>query len=172
MKKNILTFIILTLCVANLTLTAILMFAMLPSFNKTNKLITQVTKVLDLELEKTEDENVPTYDVKDLEVITLSFASKQTINLAKEAGATEDHYVLFDYATVSINTKSKDAKRVQELITKQEVLAKDKIVTLLQSYTINTLDRKTACDEAVRVLNEFFNTDCIAVVTLEGFMFN
>ena len=50
MKKNIFSVIITALTVVNVVLTAILFFVMMPTFNKTNKLITQVASILDLEI--------------------------------------------------------------------------------------------------------------------------
>ncbi len=54
MKKNIFSVIITALTVVNVVLTAILFFVMMPTFNKTNKLITQGASILDRELEEEE----------------------------------------------------------------------------------------------------------------------
>ena len=51
MKKNIFSVIITVLTVVNVVLTAIMFFVMVPTFNKTNNLITQVASVLNLELD-------------------------------------------------------------------------------------------------------------------------
>ena len=52
MKKNIFSVIIAELTVINVILTAIMFFVMLPTFQKTNNLITQVASVLNLELDQ------------------------------------------------------------------------------------------------------------------------
>ena len=51
MKKNIFSVIITALTVINVVLTAVMFFVMLPTFQKTNTLITQVASVLNLELD-------------------------------------------------------------------------------------------------------------------------
>lgn len=50
MKKNIFSVIITVLTVVNVVLTAIMFFVMVPTFNKTNNLITQVAQCLILNL--------------------------------------------------------------------------------------------------------------------------
>ena len=55
MKKNIFSVIITVLTVVNVVLTAIMFFIMVPTFNKTNNLITQVASVLNLELDGDSD---------------------------------------------------------------------------------------------------------------------
>jgi len=51
MKKNIFSVIITALTVVNVVLTAIMFFVMMPTFQKSNKLITQVASVLNIELD-------------------------------------------------------------------------------------------------------------------------
>ena len=58
MKKNIFSVIITVLTVVNVVLTAIMFFIMVPTFNKTNNLITQVASVLNLELDGDSDAKV------------------------------------------------------------------------------------------------------------------
>ena len=48
MKKNIFSVIITALTVVNVVLTAIMFFVMMPTFQKSNKLITQVASVLNI----------------------------------------------------------------------------------------------------------------------------
>ena len=67
MKKNILSVIIAALTVINVILTAIMFFVMLPTFQKTNNLITQVASVLNLELDQGDSEGSQDYTLKDLE---------------------------------------------------------------------------------------------------------
>ena len=48
MKKNIFTIIIMALAVVNVVLTAVIVFTVVPSMNRTNNLIKQITQVIDL----------------------------------------------------------------------------------------------------------------------------
>ena len=50
MKKNLITVIILALVLANLILTAILVFTIIPQTKKSNQLIDQVCSAINLEL--------------------------------------------------------------------------------------------------------------------------
>lgn len=69
MKKNIFSVIITVLTVVNVVLTAIMFFVMVPTFNKTNNLITQVASVLNLELDGDSDASADAdYSMEDLEI--------------------------------------------------------------------------------------------------------
>lgn len=57
MKKNLITVIILALVLANLILTAILVFTIIPQTKKSNQLIDQVCSAINLELQS--GENTP-----------------------------------------------------------------------------------------------------------------
>ncbi len=174
MKKNMLAIIILVLCVANITLTSILMFAMLPSFSKTNRLITKVSKIVDLEAEVVESEEGQQYDVGDLAEVELLYDAKQTLNLKKGTDG-EDRYVLFDSVTLSLNSKAKDYKTASKLITDKNIYAKTEVANVLQSHTKDELDTmtvKAVCDEAAARINEVYNTECVVGVVLVGYMTN
>ena len=51
MKKNILTIVILAMCFVNIVLSAILIFVMIPTANKSIRLVNKVAQIIDLELE-------------------------------------------------------------------------------------------------------------------------
>ena len=85
MKKNIFSVIIAALTVINVILTAIMFFVMLPTFQKTNNLITQVASVLNLELDQEDSEGAQDYTLKDLEQYSVAFESQQTLNLVQLA---------------------------------------------------------------------------------------
>ena len=58
MRKNILTIIILAMALINIILSAVLIFAIIPTANKTNQLVTKVAQIVDLELESPEGKRV------------------------------------------------------------------------------------------------------------------
>ena len=77
MKKNIFSVIITVLTVVNVVLTAIMFFVMVPTFNKTNNLITQVASVLNLELDGDSDASADAdYSMEDLEDTPVTFDSQ------------------------------------------------------------------------------------------------
>ena len=110
MKKNIFSVIITVLTVVNVVLTAIMFFIMVPTFNKTNNLITQVASVLNLELDGDSDaKGDADYKISDLEDTTVSFDSQQTINL-KTGSDNSQHYAMLSGYTISVNKKADDYK--------------------------------------------------------------
>ena len=108
MKKNIFSVIITVLTVVNVVLTAIMFFVMVPTFNKTNNLITQVASVLNLELDGDSDASADAdYSMKDLEDTPVTFDSQQTINLKTGADGSQ-HYAMISGYTISVNKKADD----------------------------------------------------------------
>ena len=71
MKKSVVSIIILALCVANLVLSALLIFTFVPQAKKTDKLVTEICSVLKLELDssgvkdKVELKNLEYYSLED-----------------------------------------------------------------------------------------------------------
>ena len=88
MKKNIVSIIILALSVANLVLSALLVFTFVPQAKKTDKLITEICSVLKIELDssgvkdKVELKNLEYYSLADK--INISIVdSDNTVHYAK-----------------------------------------------------------------------------------------
>ena len=87
MKKNLITVIILAICVVNLILNIMIVFVCMPSASKTNNLITEIASVLNLELEG--EDGQPTVDLKHMENFNIE---AQVVNL-KDDGSGKSHYV-------------------------------------------------------------------------------
>ena len=87
MKKNIFSVIITVLTVVNVVLTAIMFFVMVPTFNKTNNLITQVASVLNLELDGDSDASA------DADLISSVAAGTQL----NSTGVCENGWIRVDY---------------------------------------------------------------------------
>ena len=96
MKKNIFSVIITALTVVNVVLTAIMFFVMMPTFQKSNKLITQVASVLNIELDPGDAQPDEGYKVSDLEYTEVAFEAQQTVNLKARTSDKKDQYALFD----------------------------------------------------------------------------
>ena len=79
MKRSLLTVIILALCVLNFILSAVIVFVLVPPTMKTDKLISKVCAVLDLELEaeqagdkgKVSMDSITSYNIENGQTITL-----------------------------------------------------------------------------------------------------
>ncbi|MDD6071773.1 MAG: flagellar basal body-associated protein FliL, partial [Clostridiales bacterium] len=101
MKKNLITVIILALCVVNLILNIIIVFVCMPSAKKTNNLITEIASVLNLELEGNYAE--PTVSLENMATYSVE---AQVVNL-KDDGSGEKHYIQVGL-TLGLDNSSKD----------------------------------------------------------------
>ena len=73
MKKNLITVIILALVLANLILTAILVFTIIPQTKKSNQLIDQVCSAINLELQSGENTPAtPEVPIEDVETYAIT----------------------------------------------------------------------------------------------------
>ena len=170
MKKNIFSVIITALTVVNVVLTAILFFVMMPTFNKTNKLITQVASILDMEIYNGETAPEDNYKVSDIEYTDVAFEAQQTVNLG--AGSDKkNHYALFDGFTVGVNKTSDDYSDFKtETITSYQSTITDIIRSVMQSHTNDTISEDVIKKEALEQIREKFGTKCIVEITLKNFM--
>ena len=100
MKKNILTIIIMASCLLNLILTAVIVFAVVPTMNKTSQLVDKVATAIDLE---TDEEASGDYSIDNLEPYSIAFENKQTINLKPDEGDNTSHFAVLEGVTISFN---------------------------------------------------------------------
>lgn len=171
MKKNIFSVIITALTVVNVVLTSILFFVMMPTFNKTNKLITQVASILDLELDDEDADPEDDYTVSDIEYTDVAFEAQQTVNLGAGTSDKKDHYALFDGFTVGVNKKSDDYDDFKtETITSYQSTITDIIRSVMQSKTNDTISEDVIKKEALEQIREKFGTKCVVELTLKNFM--
>lgn len=168
MKKNILTIVIMAVTVLNLVLTIIMVFSIVPAANKTNKLTDKVATVLDMELEKEEEEE---YSYKQLESYDISFDNKQTINLKQEPGDNTSHYVILEGVSVSFNKEADDYKDISEAVKASSVYVVDCVKEAISEQTIKTLNENEVKELALKKIQEFYNSKCIARLSLPGYMF-
>lgn len=170
MKKNIFSVIIAALTVINVVLTAIMFFVMLPTFQKTNKLITQVASVLNLELED-ENEGAEDYSLEDLEAFQVAFEEQQTLNLADgEDGKL--HYAMLDGYTLSLNKKSKDYKELSKTIKANETKFTDIIRSVIQSHSVDDISEDIVKKESLEQIQELLDSKIVVEVSLTNLMYN
>lgn len=162
MKKNLATILLIAMAFINLTLSIVLVIAVLPAADKTNRVVSKVIQILDLELESKEP--TPELTVEDIDVHT--FADKLTVNLAKTAGDSSQHYALFS-VSLSMNKTAEDYSSKKELIAQRETIIKEYISDEFGKYTADTVqDNKEAIKKAVLAkLAEEFDSDFIVNVS-------
>lgn len=131
MKKNMLAVLILILTIVNITLTAVLMFTVLPNAKQTDNLITRLMQIIDLELESPLPSGASTsWNIADVEKYDLE---EMQTNLAKGTD-NKTHYAQIR-ASLTINTADKDYK---ELGPKVDTMKSD-----IRSYIISETARCT-----------------------------
>jgi flagellar FliL protein len=171
MKKNIFSVIIAALTVINVVLTAIMFFVMLPTFQKTNNLITQVASVLNLELEDGDSEGAEDYSLGDLEAVPVAFEEQQTLNLATGDDG-KLHYAMLDGYTLSLNKKSKDYKKLSDTVKNNETKFTDIIRSVIQSHTVDDISEEVVKQESLEKIQELLDSQIVVEVSLTNLMYN
>ncbi|MBD8973066.1 MAG: hypothetical protein EGQ63_04440 [Clostridiales bacterium] len=166
MKKNLITVIILALCVVNLILNVLIVFVCMPSAKKTNNLISEIASVLNLELEGDEEtpavalENMATYSVE-----------AQVVNL-KDDGSGENHYVQVGL-TLEMDKSSKDYDSLNTVLTESGDAVFDEARNVIQNYTYaEVTDEKTQEEIKQKILENVqkkYATQCIYNVSFSKF---
>ncbi len=137
MKKNILAIAILAAVIANIILSVIVLFSVVPAANNANKLVERICTVINLELE---NPNAATY-------AKVPLASRKpyeigkglTVSLKKGEGETRKAYALIDW-TLILNADAAAYKEVTAVIADQYAVLNDYVMTLVKSYTSEELN--------------------------------
>ncbi|MFU0826612.1 MAG: Flagellar protein FliL [Lachnoclostridium sp.] len=165
MKKNLLTIIILALGILNMILTAVLVFAVVPTTIRTNNLISKVASAIDLELESDSEDGESQVSIEDIEVYDIK--DPIIINLKPEANDTTKHYAQV-YVSLSLNTKSKDYKTLQPTVEANESAITEIVNDEFAKYTVNNvLDNKEKIkEEILKKVQELFQSDFIISISI------
>lgn len=166
MKKNLITVIILALCVVNLILNVMLVFVCMPSAKKTNNLITQISSALNLELETEDDqptvalENIATYNVE-----------AQVVNL-KDDGSGDTHYVQMGL-TLELDKSSKEYDDLNAVLTDAQGAVFDEARNIVQNYTYAEVTEQETQEkiksQILESLQSKYGTKCIYRVSFSKF---
>lgn len=170
MKKNLVSIIIMALVLANLILTAILAFTIIPQTKRSNELVDQVCSAINIELESGQNKDASAVPIEDIEVynITDSF----TVNLASN-GDGKKHYAVFSVG-LSINTKSEAYETYggAEGLAEKETIIRSEINTIVSSHTVDEFDAEGQMAIKEEILeamqNMFGGTDFIVGVNFSS----
>lgn len=161
MKKNILTIIIMAITLINLILTALLIFVIVPTSNKTNQLVTKVASIVDLELESpdTAAEQIAVSDIA-----TYEIEDKLTINL--KSTDENPHYALL-YVSLSMNSKHEDYATFSAKMSDYDNNIEEIVTEEFGKYTMDEVQsNKNAIKEAILTrIQELFQSDFIINVS-------
>ena len=169
MKKNMLSVIILALCLVNTILSALVVFVVVPTSQRTDKLITEVASIIDLELE---GEGASKIDIASIE--SYKVEEKKTMNLKMSENGKE-HYAVMDYVALSINMGSEDYERLQPLLATQNSAIMDIVDSVMSRYTYEEAinNREQMKEEILEELKKHFGSlDFVIGVTLGNLLFS
>ena len=162
MKKNLITVIILALCVVNLILNIIIVFVCMPSAKKTNNLITEIASVLDLELEGKDGQSTV-----DLENMANFNIKAQVVNL-KDDGSGKSHYVQMGL-TLGLDKSSDDYETLNTVLQDASGAVFDEARNIVQNYTYEEITNGETQEkikkELLEKLQKKYSTRCIYSVS-------
>lgn len=164
MKKNLITVLILAISIINLVFNVLLVFVFMPSANKTNKLITDIAKVLDIEIaSQTSGDNA--FDVSNLVYFKLDQGNP--INLASD-GSNNAHVLQYGL-TINLDKTASDYSKTETTLTESKDMIYDITRNIIGRYTydqvvdVNVQDQIK--EEVLTVLKETFNSESIHSVS-------
>ncbi len=152
MKKNLISIIVLALVLANLILTAVLAFTIIPQTRKSNALIDQVCAAIDLELEGGPGADASAIPIENIE--TYDIAEGFTVNLA------DGNYAVFS-VSLAMNTQSEGyaSYKGAEGLAAKESMIRGEINQIVTTYTMDEFSSnsyKTVQDDILKSVQEMF----------------
>ncbi|MCR4779093.1 MAG: hypothetical protein K5858_09625 [Lachnospiraceae bacterium] len=169
MKKNMLTVVVIALCILNLALTAMVVFSVVPTVKATNNLISQVASIIDLELESPD----PKYTVSMSDLTAVEFAGTLTINLKKVEGEKNDPFAIIDSVTVYLNSKGEDYADLNTNLANYSTTISEIVTDNFAKYTKDEAqnNRDLIKDEILKQLQKRFETQTIADISFKNLRF-
>lgn len=178
MKKNILSIIILALCLVNLVMTSLLIFTFVPASKKTDNLISQVASVIELELTGYDE---GAYKIEDLDPKKIAEPMQRNLQPGTDG---KPHYATMEYVTVSLNKNSESYSELSKMFAAEAeegsagVNSKiiDIVGTALAGYTVeearDAYSSGELKDEVLKELRKYFgSSDFIVDVSFGGLVF-
>lgn len=176
MRKNLISVIILAICIVNLVLNALLVFVFVPAIKKTDNLVTEIAAILNLELDKN-DALASGPDIKNVQVYNVS--EPTSINLKKDGsdqnndGIEDVHWAMVGIS-VSMDGSAKDYEDINTKLADTESWIYDVTRSVIQEYTYNEINdaevQASVKKQITEGLRERYQTDCIYDVTFSSFM--
>lgn len=170
MKKNIFSVIITALTVINVVLTAIMFFVMLPTFQKTNNLITQVAAVLNLDLDADSaadpDSN---YTIQDMTPIAVDFDKDSTYNLKSDADG-KAHYAMLSGYVIYLNAKSDDFEDINTMLTEDNSQITGIVSSVIQKHTADDGTQEIIEKECLEEIADLLDSKVVVKINLKGYV--
>lgn len=135
LRKSIINGIIIVLVLANLVLTAIMMFVLVPALQDSNQLITKVAQSISLEVVEEEESMNLMEDCQ-----SFDLGTKLTIALKKESDG-RDHYAVI-YPALLLYTKHEDYKQYVDTLEEKKPVITQHIEDVVRRHTANELQNQ------------------------------
>lgn len=164
MKKNMLAVIILAATIVNITLSAVILFAIVPKAKRTDELIRKIVAAIDLDLETPLEGEYGSVDFAD--TTTHAIEGQQTINL--KVGADNKVHIAMVRVTLTLNSKADDYKTISEKLTENENRVLEIIEEEFAKYSYEEVSdsREQIKEAALAKIQNLFGSRCIIGVVL------
>ncbi|MBQ3035448.1 MAG: flagellar basal body-associated FliL family protein [Lachnospiraceae bacterium] len=171
MKKNFISILILGCTLINIVLSAITMFSVVSTNQKTAAIVTEVAQILDIELGGTETEEKEN-DIPIENIVTYSISEEMMVELKPSADGTRH----FCSVTVffSMDSKHKDYKKYGATIGENELILKSIIGEVFQQYTMDEAranQDEISAEILKKVQAKYGDSDFIFDVSFSDIMF-
>lgn len=156
MKKSLFNIILLVLLVTNLAMTAIIVFAIVPSVKSSNELVGKVAAAIDLEKEgKSQHVGEGQISIDDTDLFT--FDDKFTVELNPLSDG-KSHIAVFKL-TLTLDKSNEDYKKYKAKLSDYEELMRTKISGIVSKYNeTEVVNNKDQILEELRdALREMYN---------------
>ena len=163
MKKNLISVIILALCLANFVLTALLMFTVLPETKKANELITAVCSAIALDLNSGQATGVSNVKPENREEWALNSGEDITITLADD-GSGKTHYAVIKMSFVMNNQSEGYTTYGSATLTAHDGTIKSEVNSIISKYTMdeyNELYSTEISDKILEYMQDTYGSDFI-----------
>lgn len=171
MKKSLLQIITLALVVANLVLSALLVFTCMPAINKTGKLVDRICEIVDLDVAGPNGEP-ETVDIADLEEVAVTFNGETTtsLNLRTDEDGKGHHIVVG--VTIVVNKSHKDYKSMRPTIDTAMSMIDSKVIEVVTKYTMEQANnnKEEIRKELLGELQTLFNSTFIYDISFTSFI--
>ena len=166
MKKSLLTVITLVLCLVNLVLSAVIVFAVVPEINNVNSLISKVSEAIELDVKTGSDADAAsTVPVENQFRYQVNGGETMTINL-KDNGDGDSHFIVAKITVTQNNTSEKfEAYGGEENASKYDDIYKMYINQVVSQYTIDDIkaNQNAPLDEIRDLCNAYFGDSAFIV---------
>lgn len=166
MKKNLLTILILALGILNMILTAVIVFAVVPTTMRTNALISKVASTIQLELEGSKNEDEEKISIADIE--TYNIEEKMTINLKNSPNDSKSHYASVT-VSLSMNKKAEDYSKLKDSISANEnaikEIIRDEFINYTKEQVTSNEYKEKIKSNILMKIQEYFGSDFIAGIS-------